>query len=323
MQFSELATEQGADPAAILSQAGLQPDEAGRADRYISLRAAIEVAETAAAVTSSPDFGRQLAARRSIETVDILGLAAQTAPTLEAALNVFTTFIAAHSPGLQVQLTPGTDSTCPFFEFGINLDPPPLQRQAIEVGLGALLQILRAILGPTYAPLAVHLPHSALTAPADYVRYFGCTTRFAQPTAGFMFRAADLRRPLRGDAHLHQTATAQLSELAAKSSPSLAGDVAAIARALMPTGALTIGSAAQRLDLHPRTLQRRLAVEHTTFAEVVDKVRRQCAQRYLRDTDISLEELTQLLGYAEQSVLTRSCQRWFATNPTAYRSKFD
>ena len=317
LQFRELVTELGADPAAVLTSAGLRPDDAGRADRFISLRAAVAAAEEAAAATATPDFGRRLAARRGIETIDVLGQAARTAPTLEAALTIFSTYIATHSPGLHVQLN-RTHGDGPFFEFGLNLDPPPLQCQAVEIGLGAVLQILRAILGPAYTPSAVHLPHSALTPPAEYIRYFGCTTRFAQPTAGFVFRTADLARSLRrADRPDH---VAPLSALTAGSGPSLSRTVADIARTLLPTGALTIGAAADHLGLHPRTLQRRLAVEDTTFADVVDKVRRDCARRYLRDTDVSLDELTRLLGYSEQSVLTRSCRRWFATTPTTYRS---
>jgi AraC-like DNA-binding protein len=49
-------------------------------------------------------------------------------------------------------------------------------------------------------------------------------------------------------------------------------------------------------------------------------VRRETAEHYLRDTDISLSHLTRELGYAEQSVLTRSCRRWFGCGPSSYRN---
>jgi AraC-like DNA-binding protein len=69
-----------------------------------------------------------------------------------------------------------------------------------------------------------------------------------------------------------------------------------------------------------KTLQRRLAANGTTFAELVDQTRRDTAHRLLLDTDMSLNQLCRQLGYAEQSVLTRSCKRWFNTTPTAYRN---
>ena len=40
------------------------------------------------------------------------------------------------------------------------------------------------------------------------------------------------------------------------------------------------------------------------------------AHRY----ELTLDQLCRNLGYAEQSVLTRSCKRWFGTTPTAYRN---
>jgi AraC-like DNA-binding protein len=165
----------------------------------------------------------------------------------------------------------------------------------------------------------VHLPHSPLTPASDYVRHFGCSAHFAQPTAGFVLRGADLRRRLRRDDQTHHSAVAELSELITDGRAPLIQVVTDMIRTLLPTGALGVELVASQLGLHPRTLQRRLAAENASFASLVDNVRSQNAQRYLRDTDISLEHLTRLLGYSEQSVLTRSCQRWFSTTPTGYR----
>ena len=76
---------------------------------------------------------------------------------------------------------------------------------------------------------------------------------------------------------------------------------------------VTLELIAAQLQLHPKALQRHLAAEQTTFATLVDEVRRDAAERYLRDTSMTLSHLTRELGYAEQSVLTRSCRRWLGT----------
>jgi AraC-like DNA-binding protein len=97
--------------------------------------------------------------------------------------------------------------------------------------------------------------------------------------------------------------------------------VRTIVRQLLPTGAATLEVVAEQFHLHPKTLQRRLADENTTFAALVDQVRKDAADRYLRTTGISLSHLARELGYAEQSVLTRSCKRWFGTGPASYRNQ--
>ena len=77
---------------------------------------------------------------------------------------------------------------------------------------------------------------------------------------------------------------------------------------------------AAQFDLHPRALYRRLAAENSTFGTLVDSVRREAAERYVRDTNISLSYLTRELGYAEQRMLSPACQRWFGCGPSAFRS---
>jgi AraC-like DNA-binding protein len=76
---------------------------------------------------------------------------------------------------------------------------------------------------------------------------------------------------------------------------------------------------ADMLATHPRTLQRRLRSEGTTFEAIVDLVRREIALRNLADESVSLVQIAEKLGYSETSVLTRSCHRWFSRSPRQLR----
>jgi AraC-like DNA-binding protein len=76
---------------------------------------------------------------------------------------------------------------------------------------------------------------------------------------------------------------------------------------------------AAALHLHPRTLHRRLTAEGSSFRAVKDAVRRDLALYYLQKTDFDLTRIAERIGYSEHSVLTRSCQRWFATTPRTMR----
>src|SRR5690606_32716879 len=58
------------------------------------------------------------------------------------------------------------------------------------------------------------------------------------------------------------------------------------------------------LGMHPRTLQRRLDAERTSFETLRDEVRRETALRYLCETRIPLTQLAGLLGLSEQSALS-------------------
>jgi len=68
-----------------------------------------------------------------------------------------------------------------------------------------------------------------------------------------------------------------------------------------------------------RTLTRRLAAEGQTFGQVVDELRTDLAERYLRDRDLSISQIAWLLGYQEVSAFTHAFRRWTGRTPSASR----
>ena len=318
--YPGLVTELGGDPAALLRAVGIREQDVGNYDAFIPLRAAMRAAESAAESTATPDFGRRLAQRQGIEILGPVGVAARTAATVADALAIFNTFMTAYSPVIAINIKPLADPQRSFITLEFLLDDAPPSPQTMELALGVSLGVFRLLMGANYSTLSVHLPHDPLTPPATYVEYFGCTPYFAQRTAGFTVRTADLSRPLNRDDVAHRAVVDYLSSI----TPLGAGtveSVRAIVRQLLPTGAAALDVVADQFHLHPKTLQRRLTDGGTTFAALVDQVRKEAADRYLRTTGISLTHLARELGYAQQSVLTRSCKRWFGTGPAAYRSQ--
>jgi len=316
--YPRLVAELGGDPAELLRAAGIRPRDVGEHEVFLPYRNLIVAVETAAAATSTPDFGRRLALRQGIEILGPVGVAARTAATVGDAFAILETFIAAYSPVISGRINPSTNPEQSFYAFEILIERPPPHPQTTELSLGVSLRVMRFLLGAQYAPLTVHLPHQPLTATADYQTYFGCRPSFAQPTAGFTFRTADLARPLKQDALAHQAVVQYLSGITTHQ-PGMTQSVRTMVRQLLPTGTASLELIAAQFDLHPRALHRRLCTEKTTFGELIDSVRRETAEHYLRDTDMSLTHLTRELGYAEQSVLSRSCRRWFGCGPSSYR----
>jgi AraC-like DNA-binding protein len=259
-----------------------------------------------------------LALRQGIEILGQLGVAARTAATVGDAFTIVETFLGAYSPAISARITPSATTGRSFYAFEVLIERPPPHPQTTELSLGVSLGVMRFLLGAQYTPLSVHLPHEPLTATADYLTYFGCRARFTQPIAGFIFRTADLARPLNQDALAHQAVVQYLSGITTHQH-GMTQSVRTMVRQLLPTGTASFELVAAQFDLHPRALHRRLSAENTTFGELIDGVRRETAERYLRDTNISLSHLTRELGYAEQSVLSRSCRRWFGRGPSAYR----
>ncbi|MGV9713355.1 AraC family transcriptional regulator [Gordonia sp. NPDC003424] len=319
--YREHVAELGADPDVLLRAAGLKPGDAGNHEVFIPYLSHIKAVESAAAVTGAIDFGRQLADRRQgVEILGPLGVAVRTARNIEDAVAIGAKYVSAYGPAIAVSLGPTGNQARVFYEFRILLDHLPPHAQTLELALGVSLKLFRFLLGPDYRPLQVHMTHRALAPRKDYLAYFGCAPRFEQPRAGLVLRAGDLDRPLSNDRAANEVIRRYLDTVMPSRETDLTVRATELVRHLLPTGA-TLDMVAQQFAMHPRTFQRRLEAHGTTYADLIDDVRRDVAERYLRDTDLSLTFIARELGYSEQSAFTRACRRWFDSSPRAYRKQ--
>ena len=81
----------------------------------------------------------------------------------------------------------------------------------------------------------------------------------------------------------------------------------------------TLDSVAEHFDVSGQTLARRLKKEGHQFQELKDKVRKSLAVNYLLRSDLSIAEISQQLGFSEDSVFYRNFKKWTGMTPTAYR----
>lgn len=318
--FPALVTELGGDPDVLLSRAGIDRADVGRFDAFFTYLSVIHAVESAAVATQTPDFGLRLGARQGIEILGPVGVAARNSATMAEALAIFEQYVTAYSPAVTFDIS--VQESTAFAEFKIVIEHPPAHAQVIELSLGVMLRGFRFFFGAGYAPLAVDIPHAPLSAPADYLKYFSCAPRFGSRRAGLTIPVEDLSRPLVRDQMTHQVVIDYLDTVIDRQRPAFASAIRQLVRQLLPTGAASVAVVADQFRLHPKALRRRLAAEGTNFNAVVDDVRREMAQRYLRDTDMALSHLARELGYAEQSVLNRSCRRWFGATPAVLRARW-
>lgn len=87
----------------------------------------------------------------------------------------------------------------------------------------------------------------------------------------------------------------------------------------LKAGDCKLETVAKSLGMSPRSLQRHLEMEGTSFRELTDTIRRTLASRYLRETNLNLKEIAFLLGFSELSSFSRAVKTWFGVSPSQYR----
>ena len=89
----------------------------------------------------------------------------------------------------------------------------------------------------------------------------------------------------------------------------------------LPSGKVTDATIASTLNRTDRTLQRQLKKEGTTFKTLLNEIRNELAQNYICDSQLSLTEISFMLGFSELSSFSRAFKRWAGESPVKYRQK--
>ncbi len=176
--------------------------------------------------------------------------------------------------------------------------------------------------GPAATPARTELVRPPLGDRALARRLYGAHIVYGAPRDMFVFDDGQWALPLQGRnpqlaAVLRQHAEHLHATLAVPET--LADTVAAELRRLLGQGRAELRYAARRLGMSPRTLQRRLRGDGTSYQAVLDETRRDLAERYLGDRALTVLEVGFMLGYADESAFHRAFRRWHGQSPGEWR----
>ena len=315
--FPELVEALGGDAPGLLRRAGIDVEGPPSA----TYRQMILLLELAAADLDCPDFGMRLARQQGGDGIyGPLGFAMKNSRTFGDALAYVGKHTYAHSLAARVRVTRLAEGGA-FSAHDILLEGVPVKTQLIEqiilVGHLAAMEMT----GGHARVRRVHFRHQPVSPLATYRRYLGCEVRFGQNEDGVLFSASDLACPvIAPDAEALERVTAFIDSAFKRHLPPLHAQVRGVITQYLGSELCTNDHVAAELHLHPRTLHRRLRAEGTSFQKIKDEVRRDVMLYYLQQTRLDFTRVSERLGFAEQSVMTRSCNRWFAASPTSVRS---
>ncbi|MDD3763311.1 MAG: AraC family transcriptional regulator [Nevskiales bacterium] len=203
-----------------------------------------------------------------------------------------------------------------------NTDRP--YRQLAEFNISGLVSFTRWLAGPQASPSRVDFAYPAPDDLGEHHRILRCPLRFDQPCYRLALPSAGLHAPvIQPDPAMRELmlrlADKQLLELPRGE------DVLARARALIAKRLnhppVELDWVATQLAMSNRSLQRRLADAGLSFTQLIEQVRRELAERHLRESGLDLTDIAFLLGYSEQSAFQRAFKRWTGLTPSAWRSR--
>ena len=199
--------------------------------------------------------------------------------------------------------------------------PKSVVQDSLAIAIVSNLFSLQSCLGRFIAPSILSFEYSQPSNYREYLEVFNSSANFDQShnQIGFPKMVSSLPTA-NSDNGLLGSLKTYGNELRAKLSyedPTVMRTREIIIDALSHHSAPTIEKTASLLHITVRTLQRRLHSAGFNFQRILDDVRKELADRYLRDGNCSQFEVAYLLGYSNSTAFLRAYKRWHGTTPAA------
>jgi AraC-like DNA-binding protein len=319
--FPDLVAGLEGDPILLVQRAGIHPKKLAEGQSAASYRQMVRLIELASAELRCPDFGMRLAKLQGGGGMfGPLGLVMRNSRTFGDALDYVSKHTYAHSLAARVWMKRSQSRNTVFVGHDILLGRLTNKSQAMEqlllVGHLAAVQIT----GGRARVRRVHFRHQPVSSLRTYRRYFGCEVRFGQNEDGVVFTDRDLASPIIDpDSKVYESATSFIDAKFTRHRPPLDAQARGLIMQFLGTDHCRNERIASDLNLHPKTMHRLLKAEGTSFQKIKDEVRRDLMLYFLKQTNLEFARISERLGFAEQSVMTRTCNRWFSASPTKLR----
>ena len=323
VRIARFVAARGHDADRLCRRAGLTLEALSDPELRVPWSLAETFAELAAEVTADSNIGLHLAADvGDTRTFDAGVLLLMASPTVRVALermaknqrywsDVDRCSLVPVSGGMKVRYAMPED------EHGHAGD----QRHNDECALAEIVLGLRQLAGTDVVPRAVRFRHAEPADRREHDALFRCPIAFGQLHSEVELDDAALELPMR-DANeaFANVFQAQVDQAIARlpRSETLTPDVKAAARAAIGAGECSLEQTARVLGTSPRTLQRKLEAEGTSWSALVDSLRHEMALAYLAQ-GLPLPAVAQALGYADVTAFHRAFKRWTGSSPGQLR----
>ncbi|MEJ8845817.1 AraC family transcriptional regulator [Variovorax rhizosphaerae] len=315
--YEELVRSLGRDPQAFMRTVGLQAKLLEHPETLIPGDAVRELLEITARATRTEDFALCLAAQRKLSALGPISVVLKEEPTPLAALDTLGRYLKLVNASLIFRLEEAGDTVVIREDLLPSAGLP--MRQSIELAVGIMFRILRELIAPNWRPLQVCFTHRPPADLSAHRAFFTRNVTFNQDFNGLVCDAADLRKP-RGSADESATRFAReyLDAALKRRGESTRDACRELILALLSGGGCTVEEVARHLRVDRRTLARRLDAEGLTFSGLLNDVRSELARRHLRDSDLPLGEVAELLGFSGPSSFSHWFRKHFGCSPSQW-----
>lgn len=215
------------------------------------------------------------------------------------------------------------------FSLEISIQPefeqayPVASRQWIEMQCGFFLQYAYSFTGRFLYPNLVYSMYQQEGIKDKLEEYLGCPVIFNHDKLVLLFNRSVLDLPIiTGNKEMLSLFEDYMNEIQmheTKGQNKLSQTVRRFLMHSLSNVDLSLNHVASRFNMSERNIQRKLKTEGTSYQKILDNLRIELSQKYLK-AKISLPEISFLLGFESQSAFNKFFQKHFHTTPGQFNN---
>ena len=267
--------------------------------------------------------GNWLDSHRAFSILDYgpIGYAMLTSETLEESIQVAVKY--CRTVGAMYDLALEVEGDEALIKVENLLPDGRVGRYTVENLFSRMNSFIKFLLNTKHSPSRVILNYQAPTYAPKYLERFRCPIIFDRTTCEYRFSRSSLSVVLpNADKNANRLAEESCRKILKEIQ--LGDDIVPrICNLLVSTPGEfpKLDAVANKLSLGARTLRRRLNDLGTSYQRILDDVRQELAVEYLGTTNLTVQEIAELLGYSEVTNFRRAFMRWFELSPHQYRKQ--
>lgn len=323
--FHDFVLGSGGDADELLEQAHINKNVVGKSDKYISYPDYIRLLELVEQELDIPRAGLQFGLAQNYRVLGPVAFLVMASEDLREAIYNAKSYFPQFSSAFSFDIVNHEQAEL-VFNFSRQVYRESVH--AIEHTVAATVRILKTVSDGRCVPAYITFRHERPADGTDYEALLGCEVRFGQNRDGVAIDARFLDVPIStADSELKYLVSSYLAMSGARQMLSHPEQTAFITKVfqvvseLLPAGRATRSVVADALQLHERSLHRRLTDYGQTFEAIVETVRRDKVQVLLAQQQLTMLEISELLGYRDQSSFNRAFKRWFGITPLQYANR--
>ncbi len=314
------AAQRGLDAEAHARSVGLTPERLADPDARVSARLAIRLWEEVARASRDPSFGLLLGEAVGMAGLNLAGQMLAASATLAEGFKRILAYGRVFNDAHTMHWTPTPDGAVLWFtarDLGYSVP-----YHAMEFAFAWSIVTARALTDGKASPTEVRFEHGPSGDGAEHARIFRCQARFHAERYEIHVTHEVLALPVKtANADLAEILDSHAKMLLAKLPPRalLVDRVRTAIACGLPLGRGGLEHVAKELHVSPRSLQRRLRDEGSSYNEVLDEVRHALATQRLGESDCAVGEVAFALGFSDPSAFHKAFVRWTGRSPGQWR----